>query len=49
MDGPNVNWKFFKCFINKAESEELHGLINIGSFNLHVLNNVFKTGTNATG
>ena len=49
MDVPNVNWKFFECFINKTESEELLGLINIGSFNLHGLNNVFKTGTNATG
>ena len=49
MDGPNVNWKFFECFANKRESEELPGLINIGSCNLHILNNAFKTGPNATG
>ena len=48
MDGPNVNWKFFECFVNKGESEELPGLINAGSCNLHVLNNAFKTGANAT-
>ena len=47
-DGPNVNWKFFECFVNKGESEELPGLINAGSCNLHVLNNAFKTGANAT-
>ena len=49
MDGPNMNWKFFDCFINERKSEELPGLINIGSCSLHVLNNTFKTGANATG
>ena len=47
MDGPNMNWKF-DCFINERKSEELPGLINIGSCSLHVLNNTFKTGANAT-
>ena len=47
MDGPNVNWKFFECFINKRESEELPGLINIVNCNLHVLNNAFNIGANA--
>ena len=49
MDGPNMNWKLFQCFINKKESKELPGLINIGSYNLFVLNNAFKTGANAAG
>ena len=48
MDGPNVNWKFFECFVNKGESEKLPGLIDAGSCNLHVLNNAFKTRVNAT-
>ena len=41
--------KFFKFFINKRESKELPGLINIESCNLYVLNNPFKTGANVTG
>ena len=49
MDGPNVNWRFLECFINKRESKELPGLINIGSCNLPVLNDAFKTGTDVTG
>ena len=49
MDGPNMNWKFFDCFINERKSEELPGLINTRSCSLHVLNNIFKTGANATG
>ena len=49
MDGPNMNWKFFDCFINERKSEELPGLINTRSCSLHVLNNTFKTGANATG
>ena len=48
MDGPNVNGKFFECFVNKGESGKLPGLIDAGSCNLHVLNNAFKTGVNAT-
>ena len=48
MDGPNMNWKFFDCFINERKYEELPSLINIGSCSLHVLNNTFKTGANAT-
>ena len=43
MDCPNVNWKFSEFF------KELLGLISIGSCSLHVVNNVFKTGANATG
>ena len=49
MDGPNMNRKFFECFVSKRESEKLPGLIHIGSCNLHVLNNAFKTGANAIG
>ena len=42
MDCPNVNWTFSEFF-------KEFGLISIGSCNLHVLNNVFKTGANTTG
>ena len=31
-----------ECFINKKKSEELPGLINFGSCNLHALNSAFK-------
>ena len=45
---PNVNWKFFHCFINERESKKCIGSIKIISCNLHVVNNVFKSVANAT-
>ena len=48
MDCLNLNWKFFECFINKGKSNERPGLINIRSYYLHLFNNAFKTGANAT-
>ena len=44
---PNVNWKFFHCFINERESKKRIGSIKIISCNLHVVNSVFKSAANA--
>ena len=49
MDGPNVNWKFFRDLKNKVNDDYGTSLINIGSCGLHVVHNSFKRGINATG
>ncbi|KAE8742181.1 hypothetical protein FOCC_FOCC012267, partial [Frankliniella occidentalis] len=51
MDGPNVNWSFLKEF--EADRRMCTGssspmFINMGSCGLHVVNNSFKTGAQAT-
>ena len=50
MDGPNVNWKFYKLVREKL-SEEFDDtkLINIGSCGLHIIHNSFKSGATASG
>ena len=48
MDGPNVNWKFFKLISEKISLDYGTKLINIGSCGLHVVHNCFKTGSTAT-
>ena len=49
MDGPNVNWKFFSDLKKKIADDYGTCLINIGSCDLHVVHNSFKSGMNATG
>ena len=43
MDGTNVNWKFYEHIVSQRE-DDFPSLINIGSYNLHVVNGVFKIG-----
>jgi len=44
MDGPNVNWKFFKLIQNYSQREFQKHVLNIGSCGLHILHNAFKHG-----
>ena len=43
-DGPIGNWKFYEKLIERREISELTGLINIGSWGLHFIHGVFKSG-----
>lgn len=51
MDGPNVNHKFYKMYIEdrKKENPNSPGLIDISTCGLHVIHGAFKTGANASG
>ena len=49
MDWPSVSWKFYDNITIDKEKSELSGLINIGSYGLHVLHGAFKTGVEAAG
>ena len=48
IDGPSVNWKFYKAVTKDRAKDELHQLINIGSCGLHVIHGAFKSGAEAT-
>ena len=45
MDGPNVNWKFYRNLFQERKGGELSDLLNIGSCSLHVVYGSFKKGT----
>ena len=47
MDGLNVNWKFYEHIVSERE-DDLPCLINIGSSNLHVVNDGFRIGAEST-
>lgn len=49
MDGPNVNWKFYKQIRTQLQEEYSTSLINIGSCGLHIVHNAFKAGVTASG
>ena len=49
MDGPNVNWKFFKLFQEKMEENHNKQLLNVGSCGLHIVHNAFKKGSVSSG
>lgn len=48
MDGPNVNWKFFYLFYQQFMKDHGCSMVNIGSYGLNIVHNVFKTGAQAT-
>ena len=50
MDGPNVNWKFYRSIKQDIVNDYDNDLINIGSCGLHVIHvhNSFKSGAEAT-
>ena len=51
MDGPSVNWKFYKSFQESLHSRQdcqSISMINIGSCGLHIVHNAFKSGMEAT-
>ena len=43
MDGPNVNWKFYKDITLQIKTDFNNDLIDIGSCGLHILHGAFKT------
>ena len=49
MDGPNVNWKFFRLFKRKVEEKHNLPVINIGSYGLHIVHSAFRDGATASG
>lgn len=46
MDGPNVNWKFYKCL--QIEMND-HKMIDLGSCGLHVIHGALQHGHKAAG
>ena len=44
MDGPSVNWKFYKKVEKFREEAELSKLVNIGSCSSYVVHGTLKTG-----
>ena len=44
VDGPSVNWKFYKKVEKSWEEAELSKLVIIGSCSLHVVHGALKTG-----
>ena len=44
MDGPSVNWLLLDLLKKQREQQELPKLLNIGSYNLHVIHGAFKIG-----
>ena len=44
MDGPSVNWLFLDPLKKQREQQELPKLLNIGSYNIHVIYGAFKSG-----
>ena len=42
MDGPNVNWKFYRNLFQERKGKEVPDLLNIGSCSLHVVHEIFK-------
>lgn len=48
MDGPNVNWKFFKTLQSDIEKEFYTKCANVGSCGLHIVNNAFRDGASST-
>ena len=45
---PGVNWCFYDEVVKTKEEIELHQLINIGSYGLHIIYDSFKTGIEVT-
>ncbi|KAJ8043765.1 hypothetical protein HOLleu_11016 [Holothuria leucospilota] len=49
MDGPNVNLKFYRDLENERKTEELPGMLNIGSCGLHIVHGSLQKGVTASG
>ena len=49
MDGPNVNWKFYRYYFYERSVEELPDLLNIGSCGLHAVHGSFQRGAKQFG
>ena len=49
MDGPNTNLKFLECLQKERSDNELSGLVDIGSCNLHTVHGCLADGVKASG
>lgn len=49
MDRPNANLNLFNEYLNKFAKTALHSLINIGTWNLHIVHGNLQTGESASG
>ena len=49
IDGPNVNWKFYRDLFQERRGEELPDLLNIVSCGLHVVHGSFQRGAKQSG
>ncbi|KAK9952663.1 hypothetical protein ABG768_018477 [Culter alburnus] len=49
MDGPNVNWSFYKKVEQSLADEYGLNLLNLGSCGLHIVNGAFQKGLSSTG
>ncbi|KAJ8043836.1 hypothetical protein HOLleu_11110 [Holothuria leucospilota] len=49
MDGPNVNWKFYRTLCDEIKKDFACQTFNIGSCGLHILHGGFKDGASASG
>ena len=48
MDGSKVSWSLMEKLNSAPDKNELSGLIDIGSCNLHIMHGAFKTGVEST-
>ena len=49
IDGPNVNWNFYRDLFQERRGEELPDLLNIVSCGLHVVHGSFQRGAKQSG
>ena len=49
MDGPSVNWKFYKMVQDELKNEYSCNLLNTGSCGIHIVHGAFKDGCEAAG
>ena len=49
MDGPSVNWKFYKMVEDELKNEYSCNLLNTGSCGIHIVHGAFKDGCEAAG
>ena len=42
MDGPNVNWKFYKMVEDELKNDYSCNLLNTGSLGIHIVHGAFK-------
>ena len=47
MDGPAVNWKFYKKMDQYISDSDESRLLETGSCGLHIVHNVFRKGVNS--
>ena len=49
MDGPSVNWKFYKMVEDELKNDYNYNLLNTGSCGIHIVHGAFQDGCKAAG